>query len=39
MQDNDSKRYCIGREGLPSRDLGQRRRDEKCAIEGFQYQT
>jgi hypothetical protein len=34
MKDCDSKRSWIGGEGLPSRDLGQRKRENNRTIEG-----
>jgi hypothetical protein len=34
-KDYDSRRSWIGGEGIPSRDLGQRKRENKCAAEGL----
>ena len=34
MKDCDSKRCWIGGEGLPSRDLGQRKRENNSIAEG-----
>jgi hypothetical protein len=35
MKDCDSKRSWIGGEGLPSRDLGQRKRESSRTTEGW----
>jgi hypothetical protein len=39
QKDCDSKRSWIGGEGLPSRDLGQRKRERKCTTEGLVIMT